>query len=407
MGRLTTQKYNTLDEWLVWQEELHPQTIDLGLDRIRQVYKRLFLDGVPFRVITVAGTNGKGSTIAYMDSIYQQSSLSVGSFTSPHLLEYNERFKINGNLASDKEICHAFEQIEYARGDVSLTYFEFSTLAALLIFAKEKVDVAILEIGLGGRLDSVNTIEPDLSIITNIDIDHTEYLGETRELIALEKAGIMRPYKPCVCGELNPPKSLIDHANKIHAQLHRIGAGNLGGNVIKGRVQKHNAAVAMRAVKLVRDLLPVTLEDIFSGVETAQILGRYQTLNHDNKTIILDVAHNVAAVEALSQNLAESSAPTIAIFAALKDKNIKGMIDKISNQIEHWFLIPLSVERGVPTNELSRHFEEGMLITNFKNINDALTKALSIDSIKRIVIFGSFHTVADATQILNKLNVSN
>ena len=223
MGRL-----KTLDEWLDWQESLHTQEIDLGLERIQKVYQKLFPNGVPFQVIMVAGTNGKGSTIAFIDSIYQQSDFKVGAFTSPHLIKYNERFSVNGEMASDESICQAFDAIEVLRGETSLTYFEFSTLAALVIFAHEKVDVVVLEVGLGGRLDSVNIVDPNVSIITNIAIDHTDYLGDTREAIGFEKAGIMRNDIPCICGDQNPPTSLQNHADNIGALLTFVNQPYLG-----------------------------------------------------------------------------------------------------------------------------------------------------------------------------------
>ena len=203
------QDKNTLDDWLNWQEALMEETIVLGLDRVQIVYDKLFPNGVPYSVITVAGTNGKGSTVSFIDSIYRQSEYKVGRSTSPHLLKYNERFAIDGVDVSDEIIINAFELIEDRANEVTLTYFEFSTLAALIIFAEAKVDLAILEVGLGGRLDSVNVVDSDVSVITNIAIDHTDYLGDTREAIGREKAGIMRTSRPCICGDQDPPQSLL------------------------------------------------------------------------------------------------------------------------------------------------------------------------------------------------------
>ena len=205
----------TLDEWLSWQEQLMEETIVLGLDRVQLVYQRLFPDGVPFFAITVGGTNGKGSTISFIDSIYRDSKYKVGCSTSPHLIKYNERYAIDGEIVNDSVIIKAFEAIEGKREGISLTYFEFSTLAALIIFSEAAVDIAILEVGLGGRLDSVNIVDSDVSVITNIAIDHTEYLGDTRESIGTEKAGIMRTAKPCICGDQDPPDSVLAYAKKI------------------------------------------------------------------------------------------------------------------------------------------------------------------------------------------------
>tara|TARA_B110000196_G_scaffold67153_1_gene56852 strand:+ start:207 stop:929 length:723 start_codon:yes stop_codon:yes gene_type:complete len=209
----------TLDDWLNWQETLMEDTIVMGLDRVGIVYDRLFPNGVPYAVITVAGTNGKGSTVSFIDSIYRESKYKVGRSTSPHLLKYNERFAIDGQDVSDELIIKAFELIETKRENVTLTYFEFSTLAALIIFAEANIDLAILEVGLGGRLDSVNIVDSDVSVITNIAIDHTDYLGDTREAIGREKAGIMRTSRPCICGDQNPPQSLLSYAKKINTPL--------------------------------------------------------------------------------------------------------------------------------------------------------------------------------------------
>ena len=210
---------HTLDDWLNWQESLMEETIVLGLDRVQVVYDRLFPKGVPYKVITVAGTNGKGSTVSFIDSIYRQSKYKIGRSTSPHLLKYNERYAIDGEEVSDETIIKAFELIETKRQEVTLTYFEFSTLAALIIFAEAKIDLAILEVGLGGRLDSVNVVDNDVSVITNIAIDHTDYLGDTREAIGREKAGIMRTSRPCICGDQDPPHSLISYAKEIGAPI--------------------------------------------------------------------------------------------------------------------------------------------------------------------------------------------
>ena len=210
---------HTLDDWLNWQESLMEETIVLGLDRVQVVHDRLFPKGVPYKVITVAGTNGKGSTVSFIDSIYRQSKYKIGRSTSPHLLKYNERYAIDGEEVSDETIIKAFELIETKRQEVTLTYFEFSTLAALIIFAEAKIDLAILEVGLGGRLDSVNVVDNDISVITNIAIDHTDYLGDTREAIGREKAGIMRTSRPCICGDQDPPHSLLSYAKEIGAPI--------------------------------------------------------------------------------------------------------------------------------------------------------------------------------------------
>jgi dihydrofolate synthase/folylpolyglutamate synthase len=392
----------TLDEWLNWQENLHTQEIDLGLERIQKVYQKLFPDGVPFQVITVAGTNGKGSTIAFIDSIYQQSDFKVGAFTSPHLIKYNERFSVNGEMASDESICQAFDAIEALRGETSLTYFEFSTLAALVIFAHEKVDVVVLEVGLGGRLDSVNIVDPNVSIITNIAIDHTDYLGDTREAIGFEKAGIMRSDTPCICGDQNPPTSLQNHADNIGALLTFANHPYLGKISLQGEHQQHNAALAIEAVNQLQPMLPIDKNQLSIGLEKANILARFQVKTVNNKTIVLDVAHNEAAIKILAETLKAEKVPTLAIFSALKDKNIKLMINAIESCIDEWLIVPLSVNRAIKIQDLVEKFSLSSKITTCKDMESAIHQALNTQQYQRVVIFGSFHTVADAMKILDK-----
>ncbi|SFV82727.1 Dihydrofolate synthase @ Folylpolyglutamate synthase [hydrothermal vent metagenome] len=397
MGRL-----KTLDEWLDWQESLHTQEIDLGLERIQKVYQKLFPNGVPFQVIMVAGTNGKGSTIAFIDSIYQQSDFKVGAFTSPHLIKYNERFSVNGEMASDESICQAFDAIEVLRGETSLTYFEFSTLAALVIFAHEKVDVVVLEVGLGGRLDSVNIVDPNVSIITNIAIDHTDYLGDTREAIGFEKAGIMRSDTPCICGDQNPPTSLQNHADNIGALLTFVNQPYLGKINLQGEHQQHNAALAIEAVNQLQPMLPIDKNQLSIGLEKANILARFQVKTVNNKTIVLDVAHNEAAIKSLAETLKSKKVPTLAIFSALKDKNIKLMINAIESCIDEWLIVPLSVNRAIKIQDLVEKFSLSSKITTCKDMESAIHQALNTQQYQRVVIFGSFHTVADAMKILDK-----
>ena len=397
MGRL-----KTLDDWLSWQENLHESVIDLGLERIAVVYNKLFPNGVPFHVITVGGTNGKGSTIAFIDSVYSQSEHKAGRFTSPHLIDYNERFAINGKLASDAMIIDAFEKIEACRGGVSLSYFEFSTLAALQIFADAKIDIAILEVGLGGRLDSVNVVDNDICVITNIAIDHTDYLGDTRELIGREKAGIMRTNKICICGDENPPDALVNYSIKINALLGFVKEPYTGKIGLEGEHQKHNAAVALRVIEALQFQFPVSIDLIDSGFEQAGVVARFQKIMVGDKQVILDVAHNSAAVEKLVDTLQISDTKTVAIFSALADKNIDDMIDLAKNTFTHWFLVPLDVERAIQIELLQAKFDASLMTTICQDMSGAINSALALDDAKRIVIFGSFHTIADATLILRE-----
>ena len=393
----------TLDEWLSWQEQLMEETILLGLDRVQLVYQRLFPDGVPFLAITVGGTNGKGSTIAFIDSIYRESKYKVGCSTSPHLIKYNERYAIDGEIVNDEVIIKAFEAIEAKRQGVSLTYFEFSTLAALIIFSEAAVDIAILEVGLGGRLDSVNVVDSDVSVITNIEIDHTEYLGDTRESIGTEKAGIMRTAKPCICGDQDPPNSVLVYAKKINTPLTLVKEKYQGEIGLEGVHQKLNAAVAIKVIETLSDLFPISKEMIKTGIKQTQIVARFEKINVGNKSVILDVAHNPAAVQTLVETLSDSPMETVAIFSALADKNIDDMIELASSNIKHWFLVPLSAERSVQMEALENKFSGSQETTVCASMTRAIEQALALKKIQRVVIFGSFYTVADASVILKEI----
>ena len=393
----------TLDEWLSWQEQLMEETILLGLDRVQLVYQRLFPDGVPFLAITVGGTNGKGSTIAFIDSIYRESKYKVGCSTSPHLIKYNERYAIDGEIVNDEVIIKAFEAIEEKREGVSLTYFEFSTLAALIIFSEADVDIAILEVGLGGRLDSVNVVDSDVSVITNVAIDHTEYLGDTRESIGIEKAGIMRTAKPCICGDQDPPNSVLAYAKKINTPVTLVKEKYQGEIGLEGVHQKLNAAVAIKVIETLSDLFPISKEMIKTGIKQTQIVARFEKINVGNKSVILDVAHNPAAVQTLVETLSDSPMETVAIFSALADKNIDDMIGLASSNIRHWFLVPLSAERSVQIEALEDKFGDSQETTVCTSMASAIEQALALKEIQRVVIFGSFYTVADASVILKEI----
>jgi dihydrofolate synthase/folylpolyglutamate synthase len=390
----------TLSQWLTWQESCHTLEIDLGLERIQNVYSKLFPNGVPFTTITVAGTNGKGSTVAFIESVYLKTSFKIAKFTSPHILNYNERFMVDGSQATDQQICDAFEEIEQVRDNISLTYFEFSTLAALLIFAKQKVNIAILEVGLGGRLDSTNVVNTDVAVITNIAIDHVDYLGDTRELIGHEKSGIMRANIPCVCGDIDPPKSLQKHADTIGALLEFVQQPYTGALSLKGDHQQQNAGLAALCVKKLDYKFAVDDTTIYQGLESAQLEARFQIKQIRNKCVIFDVAHNEAAAHVLAQELAKDKQPTLAIFSALKDKNITQMIGAISPNIDEWLLVPLDVHRAADMNFLIDQFPLKAAIYAYNSMNLAIDQALKQHSYQRIVIFGSFHVVADALKVL-------
>ena len=396
------QNKRTLDDWLNWQDTLMEKTIVLGLDRVQIVYDQLFPNGVPFAVITVAGTNGKGSTVAFIDSIYNETKYKVGRSTSPHLLEYNERFAIDGQEVTDELIIKAFELIETKRQDVTLTYFEFSTLAALIMFAEASVDLAILEVGLGGRLDSVNVVDSDVSVITNIAIDHTDYLGDTREAIGREKAGVMRTLKPCICGDQDPPKSLLSYAKEINTPLTLVSESYKNAIGLEGAHQKLNAAVAVKAIESLTNQFPVSNNMIIEGVKKTRIAARFEKIIIGDKTVILDVAHNPAAVKTLVETLSENPVKTVAIFSALVDKNIADMIELASGSIKHWFLVPIKAERSIELKALKDKFGNSESTTICLNMSDAIKQSLELEGIDRVVIFGSFYTIADASEIIKK-----
>jgi len=397
LGRL-----ESLSDWLKWQNSFHHQEIDLGLDRVQVVYQKLFSDRPPFKIITIAGTNGKGSTAAFIEGIYLQTPFNVGVFSSPHILEYNERFRIDGINVDNKIIVSAFEEIESERGNVSLTYFEFSTLAALVIFKNLQIDIAILEVGLGGRLDSVNVTSPDLTIITSIDIDHSEYLGNTREKIAIEKAGIMREGIVCICGDQNSPKSLHSEAKRIGSKLEIINTPYPGRMQMMGVHQRINAQVAIRATEIMSAEFPIERLSLEKGISNVSLPGRQNIKKIGDKEFLFDVAHNPAAIKKLYETLNNSDKDYVAIFSALKDKDISQMIDIINPKISKWLIIPIDESRGLTTEELSKFFPENVQPVTFQSMSEAIQESFSLQD-KKILIFGSFYTVASAMNELNNI----
>lgn len=373
-----------LDQWLAYLEALHHTEIDLGLDRIREVAQRLKL-GFPYTTITVGGTNGKGSVCAMLEAITLAGGYKVGLYTSPHLVDYNERIRLNGNFASDDQIIEQFCRIEAARGSVSLSYFEFSTLAALLLFDQEKVDIAILEVGLGGRLDAVNIVDSDVAIITSIDIDHSDHLGTTREQIALEKAHIFRPGRPAICADPQPPQTLIDYANSIGADLWLSGKDfNYSGDrqqwgyggrkqrrsalaypALRGANQLLNASAALAALEAVRDKIVVPQQAVRLGLSHASPPGRFQILPGQPVTI-LDVAHNPHAAAALGQNLANmpSTGKTYAVVGMLRDKDALGTLSKLAPHVDYWLCATVSGARALSGQELTKLVGEALRIAN-------------------------------------------
>jgi len=414
-----------LADWLTYLEALHPKTIELGLERVNAVKTALQLTP-SFPVILVGGTNGKGSTCAYLEAMLAAAGYRVGLYTSPHLLRYNERVRIDHRIADDAALCTAFSAVDTARGAVSLSYFEFGTLAAMWLFARAEVDVAVLEVGLGGRLDAVNVFDPECSIVTSVDIDHTEYLGDTREKIGFEKAGIFRAGRPAICGDEQPPQSLLQHASDIGADLRVIGVAfsavpeasgwhyngqhefrDLPHPAMTGRYQFNNAACAIAALETLGERLPVTEAAIRHGLQTACAVGRFQILPGQPE-VILDVAHNPHAAAALAANLKArpSQGKTLVLMAMLADKDINGVVQAMQHEVDEWLLASLDVPRGATAqvlHEVLRKAGISVPITCSDNVEQgwrlACERAREND---RICVFGSFYTVAQVLQLTGR-----
>lgn len=416
----TSHQPKALAEWLQHLESLHPKTIALGLERVELVKQRLHLEPT-FPLIVVAGTNGKGSVCAMLESILHAAGYSVGCYTSPHLMVYNERVRIAMQSVSDEELCGSFEQIEQARGDIPLTYFEFGTLAAMQSFVTHRVDVAILEVGLGGRLDAVNVFDGDCSVVTSIDIDHTDYLGDTREKIAFEKAGIFRAGKVAIFGDTDMPEAIVTQAHKVGAILWQLGQhfnfnhvnqqwdyhGPVGARLslsypaLRGAFQLNNASTVLAVLDALKEILPVSMAAVRRGLLEVVLAGRFQVLP-GRPVLILDVAHNPHAARSLANNLANMppGGTTYAVFAMLKDKDMAGVIHALDLHIDIWLVAGIDAPRGASVEELAHVLEQqGVLgkIQAFASVTDAVNHACKeAGENDRIVAFGSFYTVAEA-----------
>ncbi len=410
-------RFTTLDDWLSWQQALHPTTIDLKLERIAAVWQRLRPEPPRHTVITIGGTNGKGSCVALLDNILRAANYRVGAFTSPHLLRYNERICIDGREADDGAICQAFTRIDAARGTDSLTYFEFGTLAALDLFQAADVDVAIMEVGLGGRLDAVNIVDADAALVVSVDIDHTYWLGTERESIGYEKAGIFRPACPAICADPQPPHRLIEHARRIGAVLLCVGndyqfahnsktwhwrsndvrIDDLPHPALIGTHQIGNAAAVLMVLHSLKSRLPVSLDAIHTGLKQAQPPGRFQVIP-GTVAWILDVAHNPHAATLLAENLKNlpCTGQTHAIIGLMADKDTDSIITSLNPVIDIWCATTTVGARGRNAADL------------VKRLHAINAKAIAIDNLivachatraaarpgDRIVVLGSFHTVA-------------
>ncbi len=414
----------SFDDWLTAIESLHPQQIEMGLERVAQVYARM---GMPMSsaIITVGGTNGKGSTCAMLEAMLMAAGYRVGLYTSPHLHRFNERARVNGELASDEALVRQFEAVEAARGETSLTYFEFTTLAILRLFAEAKLDIVILEVGLGGRLDAVNILDADVAIVTNVDIDHVDYLGNTREQIGFEKAGIFRRKRVAICGDFDPPASLVEQALNVRADLRVIGRDfrgetfdghwhwsgrtqrrdSLDWPALYGRNQIANASAALAALEALHERFPVTDDAVRTGLSRAKVAGRFQVLP-GKPTVILDVAHNPHAAAVLSDNLVrmEGYLQTHAVFGAMRDKDIDAVIARLKAHVDHWYVTDLPLPRAASAAEIAEKLrlagaESVSTIQTFSSPMTALAQARSqAGENDRIAVFGSFWTVAGVAE---------
>lgn len=420
----TAVTFNTAQEWLAWLEQQHPVTeIELGLGRIRKVAQLLLGDRpIAEQVITVAGTNGKGSTIAYLGSILKAAGISYAALTSPHFVCFNERISFDGEMVSDADLCASFARVNAARlradkEPVVLTYFEFNALLAFDLMQQRQPQVALLEIGLGGRLDAVNVIDPDIALVTSIAVDHVDWLGDDIELIGKEKAGIFRASKPAIFGQIDGPQSVADYAKQIGAHWYHNGeAFQQQGNQWRNQLGQEvtvpavslppmNVAAVIQAIKL----LPWQIADeaIAIGLQQARLTGRYQRLQWQGRELILDVAHNPHAAANLAKQLAKEGQQVSAVFAILSDKDYQSVVAELKSCIDYWHLAPTVGVRGLDNDQLQQVLATENIPASSVNSYHSVVKALhgAIENTPinaKILVFGSFHTVGDVLGYLQQ-----
>ncbi|HET7202904.1 MAG TPA: bifunctional tetrahydrofolate synthase/dihydrofolate synthase [Steroidobacteraceae bacterium] len=417
-------RFDRLEDWLDWQQRLHPTTIELGLDRVARVLSRTGWRRPAAPVITVGGTNGKGSTVALLDAILRAAGHRVGTFTSPHLVDYRERIRLQGAMISEASLVGAFERIADALGPDSLTYFEFNTLAALLVFETAGLDAIVLEVGLGGRLDAVNVVDADVAVVVSIALDHMDYLGADEEAIGREKAGIFRPGRPAVFGSPRPPHSLRDEAARLGAHLlvrgerfdgvprdaatwdfvvdGAVAFAALSRPGLAGTLQVANAATALMTLRQLADRRPVARAAIERGLRAVALPGRFQRVRDGRRGVewVLDVAHNPAAAASLAANLREMPAPgrTLAVCGMLGDKDVPGVVTALRDGVDAWYAATSEGPRAIDAHELARRAAAaGVAMQPSGTIAEAMARAgEDAKAGDRIVVFGSFHTVGPA-----------
>jgi dihydrofolate synthase/folylpolyglutamate synthase len=419
-------RFTHLADWLAWQQTLHHSTIELGLDRVRAVLQRLAWHQPDYPVFIVGGTNGKGSCVAMLDSLLSAGGYRVGTFTSPHLIDYNERIRIAGQNVDDADLVDAFARIDAARGEISLTFFEFNTLAALLIFEAAHLDAMVLEVGMGGELDAVNVVDADVAIISSVALDHCEWLGSDLETIGRVKAGIFRRDRPALFGSRFRPQSIDDTAGKCGARLLCLGRDfdaharnstwdwqgvtlslrELPRPSLSGGVQFENAATVLTALECLQARLPLTRDAIEVGLRNVQLAGRFQIISTSRPRIewVLDVAHNPAAANTLADNLAQHASliephRTLAVCGMLGDKDIAGVIAAVQPHIDSWIVAGVEGPRALSPQGLARV----VLLTGAEVAHVAVDVAVACEHARllasdgdRVVVFGSFHTVGPA-----------
>ncbi len=414
------RRFDTVNEWLDWQQTVHPLNIDFKLERILSVYEQLNITSIAKKIITVAGTNGKGSTVSFLESILKKNNYNVGTFTSPHILRYNERIKINQKEIDDESLLDVFELIDKKRGSTTLTYFEFATLAAFYLFSKSNLDVAVLEVGLGGRLDATNIIDSDVSIITSIGIDHTEFLGSTIDSIALEKAGVMRPFKKSIFAQDKPPAVLFQYAKNKSVNLlthnndylvtrkdkswdinyKNIKIDNIPNLKMIGDYQYNYAAASVIALS---EVLPDCISNsdyIRDALCDTQISGRFQYLQK-SPDIILDVAHNEDAAKSLSRNIKNIGyKKIIAVLGILADKDVYSIVEPFCSLISHWYIGTIDSQRGMNADEIKYRinslFKNKLSIGTYSSVSSAFISALRAqDKDTLLLVYGSFYTVSE------------